>query len=697
MSWSSIHDWRCLDGAASEFPDPYLIWAQVTRWCDVMATAAGEDAADEPVSLAIELKNATASAFRTALERVAEGVAAHVPDVYADSRFLTASLPRHLLGAVLDPRTDTGSLIRRADLSMPVCSLRPRASAPDPVQPPPCSSAVPPVRGSVLMGVIDSGCPFARRSLLAEVDGSLSTRMAAIWGMGRESAFADTGLARMPARMGYGMELVREGLDQWIAQFVSPGGSVDEQACYAEAGHHQMRSSVSHGAHVLDLLAGPVSLSHRVSTDLDLPPDWLAAGDAASDAGRTDLVFVQLPTRALDDSSGSWLGSHVLDAVNYLVSCAGDATKHLLINLSYGCTTGPHDGSSILERALDDVVSRGIGAEGQQGTVEIVMAAGNSFAERGHCVLTAADFDGDGQSTEIVWRILPGSEAPSFMQLWLPGGLGAEAMRLRIVPPGGAAIELGMGQVAAWPECGQPAATAIFLQRSSRGEGSPMILLAVAPTDTAQAARPPAPHGEWILQFRAHSSGALRTGDAIHAYIARSDHDIGTPVRGRQSYFADALDEPSRHLRSCADDPGLRHEELDGPADRRGSIVRRRGTLNGIATGSRLQVVAGYRLHGASHAPYSSAGRKESDRGASPTSACVTDESACMPGVRAGGTASGSAFRLVGTSTAAPQWMRRLANDHVRPHKDGTGSVQSSAADPADPSDLWGVAGRLRP
>ena len=40
----------------------------------------------------------------------------------------------------------------------------------------------------------------------------------------------------------------------------------------------------------------------------------------------------------------------------------------------------------------------------------------------------------------------------------------------------------------------------------------------------------------------------------------------------------------------------------------------------------------------------------------------MSDESQALPGVRAGGSLSGCVVRLVGTSVAAPQEARRIAN-----------------------------------
>jgi len=710
MSWRKIKGWRDFDGVKGELPDPYLIWAELTGWHDVLGMAAGIETV--PISLLIELAetgNAIAE-FRAAFTQLAEGQPALLPEVYRRGRYVTVWISRNRLGSLLDPQTATGKLIRRADLSMPIRALRadsellrlPLDRTPHRDDSPLASSE----GRRTLFGVIESGCPFARRSLLARSGSSMSTRIAAIWDMGPDAAFKGDGLdTAVPKRMGYGLEVLRggcAGMDAWLAERGVELAAFDEQACYAEAGLTEMRARGSHGAHVLDLLIGPLTLGQRVAYDADSPPGWNSATDAAADADQTDIAFVQLPRRALADNSGAWLGSHVLDAANYLVSAATAMTPHVLINLSYGCTVGPHDGSSILECALDNLVARGTN---HRGKVEIAVAAGNSFGARGHVMLTASDFDSAGRATPMVWRVLPGSETASFMQVWLPPG--DSTVRVRVTAPGGASTDLAAGQVTVLQDRDQCQATAIFLAKSSRGEASPMILVVVAPTDTSQTEREPAAHGDWTLTFRRaeRASTALAPGAQIHAWIARNDQDIGMPLRGRQSYFVDPRDEPSRYLRGCADDPGMQAGEIDTPADRQGAIVRRRGTLNGIASGKELWVCAGYRLRDASHAAYSSAGMKNSPRGRGPDVAAVSDESSSIRGVRAGGNASGAVLRLVGTSTAAPQYLRQRADAlakgkplkpvPVTPPIKSSVRPPKSVKDPVAGPNLWGKHGRL--
>lgn len=570
-------------------------------------------------------------------------------------------------------------------------------------------------RGTVLIGVIDNGCPFAHASLLNwDAAGKPSTRIAALWDM-RHSGLQWSAQSPPPP-LGYGREFRRagaKGLDALLDEFTAAPGTIDEAGLYwsleskrpvGEAARPlELRRHVSHGAHVLDVLAGRVPLRQRVALDADTPPGWEEAVDAASDPTRSDIVFVQLPSGAVQDNSGGWLGSHVLDAMRYIVSCAGPKTTDIVINLSYGGTAGPHNGSSLLECAIDELVV-GHHAAGKPA-VHVFIAAGNAFAARSHAVLTDKDFaapdkEGRRRSRTLVWHVPPDAEAPSFMELWMPAQLLERKPVLCVKPPGDAGFQIEPGQAVTWPQQGAPQATIVFLELSSRGKDEPMALLAISPTAAAMGdGRTPAPHGNWAIDIDLKATEADLLGE-LHAYIARNDRDIGTLRRGRPSYFVDEHDDPSRYLRRAVDDPGrFDAAEIDPPSERAGSTLRRRGTLSATANGAQTKVAAGYQLRTDSHAAYSSAGPSRSSSARRPSASLVTDLSSTLPGMRAGGNYSGVTFRLVGTSSAAPQLARKKVAEvaqpsHQRPQP-GIGRPPPASGGLQNPEDLFGDADKL--
>jgi hypothetical protein len=163
-----------------------------------------------------------------------------------------------------------------------------------------------------------------------------------------------------------------------------------------------------------------------------------------------------------------------------------------------------------------------------------------------------------------------------------------------------------------------------------------------------------AEHGDYTIKITGIGAGAH-----VHAYVARSDPNMGVRTGAKRSYFVD----PNWELKHSAK---AACNYADGEFDNAGSLIHRFGTLNGIATASdsSVHVAGGYVRANGRKSPYSSAGpaRGGSPR-VGPDVVLPCDESYALEGMRAGGNRSGGVFRLIGTSTAAPQ----LARYVVRP------------------------------
>jgi len=169
---------------------------------------------------------------------------------------------------------------------------------------------------------------------------------------------------------------------------------------------------------------------------------------------------------------------------------------------------------------------------------------------------------------------------------------------------------------------------------------------------TIASARRMAEHGDWTIRV-----AGIPYPAEVHAYVARSDPNMGVRTGARLSRFVDPEWEQTRSASAgCT--------RIDGEFDKNGSRIHRFGTLNGIATAqdARVHVAGGYVILDGRKSPYSSAGpaRPPSHR-PGPDYVLPCDESYALQGIRAGGTRSGSVFRLIGTSAAAPQLARHVA------------------------------------
>ena len=420
--------------------------------------------------------------------------------------------------------------------------------------------------------------------------------------------------------------------------------AADDQNYYQRAGLPRMRHRVSHGAHALDVMAGPTPARSRISPSRDLygggdgssasAPTWAAADDAASKA---DLVLVQLPDYAINDPSGRWLARNVLDGLHYVVKSAGPApkaggkVKKVVVNLSWGPQTGPHDGSSLLEAAIDALVVKESKVDRE---LAVVLPAGNSFSSRAH-----AQFAASSGCNNLVWCIPPGALTPAFLEVWWPEHADdAKATYcITVTPPVGNPLTLSStGTVAA--------ANKIWGITGVVHGKRRMALLTLGPTFSHVPGTNTAPHGRWLITV---SAVKVETGD-VHIYVARADHNMGAKRKSAPSYLFDPHYESMRRSRTGK-----------FAADPAGSLVKRDSTLNGLATGQKTLVAGGYRLADQHTSWYSSSGPSAARVG--PDCVYPCDDSVALFGIKAGAVRDGAVTRLIGTSAAAPQLARDIA------------------------------------
>ncbi len=507
--------------------------------------------------------------------------------------------------------------------------------------------------GSLLIGMLDDGCPFAAAHFLQTLStGAISTRVRGIWDQNQDKlpvtingrVFGE-GLTDFD----YGLEYRRDfapplapgkiGLDDWIGLYSTPQNGIDEDHCYADAEFTSLKYRESHGAHVMDVLAGRIPISSRIGPlppgDRRDPPSWKPGTDAASSA---EVVFVQFSEDNIRDATGVWLLTYAVQGIQYVLSFAKPyVTRRVIINLSYGPTTGPHDGMAELETALTALVADYDGTSGKP-KLEIVLAAGNSYLTEGHVVFRRHHNQPD--HVEWTWRLPPDNTVLCFSEVWMKT-VHAGNVSVTLTSPSGAIYDstipttaqslAGVDGPIAW------------------GSDDTMWRLQVKPT--IASAGLVAEHGDWTIGV----AGVPHHAE-VHAYVARSDPNMGVRTGAKLSYFVDPTWERTRSASaSCT--------RVNGEFDKSGSLIRRFGTLNGIATArdSDVHVAGGYVILDGRKSPYSSAGPARPGPLAhrvGPDYLLPCDESYALQGIRAGGSRSGSVFRLIGTSAAAPQLAR---------------------------------------
>lgn len=100
-------------------------------------------------------------------------------------------------------------------------------------------------------------------------------------------------------------------------------------------------------------------------------------------APESDLIFVNIRYSS-PTLPGSALGDYlianpaIIDAYDYILRYANSVGKRAVSNLSWGMFTGPHDGTSLFDRAVEDLAARGltvVGAAGNSGNTPLHLEA----------------------------------------------------------------------------------------------------------------------------------------------------------------------------------------------------------------------------------------------------------------------------------------------------------------------------------
>jgi hypothetical protein len=500
--------------------------------------------------------------------------------------------------------------------------------------------------GTVVVGIIDDGIAFANERFRTVNHGS---RVQCFW--------RQDGPFQPSSTVTYGREICkapdsagRPGIDALVAQ-CTVAGVLNEDKLYRRAelinfgapGHKSAAWRVAHGTHALDLAAG----EGMVKDVLNRP-----------------IICVQLPTAFTEDSSLQ-LPMHrerLHDAIAYILNRAaalssGGNPLPVVINFSYGNTAGPHDGTGPLEREMEDFLQQ------PGGPLRIILPAGNSHLSRCHAEVS---FDGGGgQIVALEWRVQPDDRTPSFVQVWLPDTpalpAGAHRVRLSIVTPGGLETPLvgethntGVHVVNDVGEIICEARYAFEPAPTQRG----LFRITLQPTARLKPAPAPdtfriAPPGVWTIKLH---NALLGVGDLVHAYIQRDDPPMGYPNLGRQSYFD--------HLCYVRFDAQGKEIEVDSHPEQVASPchVKRAGLINAIATGDGPFVAGGYLRKDLRFAKYTAGGTDDAAF-PRPDAALVTDDSKVHAGVLAAGSRSGSRVAINGTSVAAPQLARWVADE----------------------------------
>jgi hypothetical protein len=623
-------------GPAAPATDPYLRWAELTDWRGVRRLMGALGTGGEAIETVRVLVQARDDMPQADLAAALADPHWKVADVYKRPVPGTQQLARHFTAELW--RTDLAWLKTnlwgmRWELALPfrdaetaaravgIGSIGPTRAA-DSFRPPAdklfdiAPQAVQPGSVGDAIAVIDFGCPFLNRAFTGASEGR--SRVVALWDQGSAVPTAmATPWADASPRMGYGRELCQATMNALLTE-VRAGrpDAMDEGEAYRRIDYlidyddaRRRIWGATHGSHVLDMAGGRVD------------PLTGQSGDAA---GQADLVFVQLPSLTAADSAGGSLSAQVLDAVRYVLdTCRADA--RVVINLSYGSFAGPHDGSALIEQAMDELL------QARAGQLAIVLGAGN--ARQADCHVRRSV--GKNRSAVLRVGIPPGDFTDTFVEIWLDDRRHLGALRARVrTGDGDWCLPIAPGEQAELMDPNDARRVALLTMDSDVPNGHrPLLLLAIAPTARpADDDGPLAATGPWEVELflDAGAQPAAAAADeaeiAFDAWVERDDPGglgFGVQPRFIDTHFGDA-DE----------------------------------TLSSLATGRCTIAVGGFRRSDGLAADYSSTGSRVGP--AVVYAACEDDLD--QPNVRGAAVRSDDSVRMNGTSVAAPAFARRLYN-----------------------------------
>lgn len=151
----------------------------------------------------------------------------------------------------------------------------------------------------------------------------------------------------------------------------------------------------------------------------------ICAGNGRSSGGRNHGVAPEaslLVVKLRNDADSVFTDyANLMMAVDYAVRFASDWGLPLGINISYGSNDGPHDGTGLMERYLENCIFYGKNA--------VVIATGNEGISRRHSSMVI----GTAEERDAAFSVAPG-ETSLYVQLWKYPG---DQFRYRLSLPSG--------------------------------------------------------------------------------------------------------------------------------------------------------------------------------------------------------------------------------------------------------------------
>lgn len=312
----------------------------------------------------------------------------------------------------------------------------------------------------VIVGIVDHGCDFTYSSF-RHTDGS--TRLLAL---GIQEVMADQ------------TTRIREYNSQQINQ------ALEKSDPFKELNYPVGQRE--HGTHVTDIAAG----NGRNNK-------------APGIATKADIIFVEPAYWDIPrgDLGGFGDSKNLIEAVKFIFNKAGN--RPCVVNISLGTNGGPHDGTTLVEQALDGFVTEKPGRA-------VVIAASNSYLDNIH---TSGTVPRNGH-IDLQWNIPTTDFTLNEVEVWYEG---SDVFQVEVIDPKGTTVcRIGLGE--------QYYDGQIFASQEKSALNGDNVAMIFCDAD-----RGTVPTGTWTIRIH----GSSVNNGKFHAWIERDNH-----TRGIQSSFA---------------------------------------------------------------------------------------------------------------------------------------------------------------